>query len=722
MDKNVGSVDLEELKRVREELNRERGIENDPNMYSNYNPDRNKEDNQNDSAVESSSMDSEEKSMENFSNHENQDNTNASDFNNETVDNFNNSEPINFENFEVNQNQQIESSQPQEIENNFENNNSISESTTTEMNTQNKANEDDEKPAEKDFSVYDNFAAFEVNDGKPVSFNEDNGELIGDEPDLMLKKSDYIDTHDSENQNEQSSENLSNETETHGELTEKKPKDYLIEVTPIESEQLSNQNINLDNNIASNNEDKVEYDFSGGEDNDDEVETISDEEFMKLLNGEDIEGLDDEKTDEEKKENIVTQNTDTQANKIENNGLQSDDKTEGSNEDNLDELLKQGKLGELLIDNQENNNQEVENTISEDKVESEEVNQNQPQITENDEENKPFTTDKNEENQTEPNTSFFRRRKPDYESTINYREVNQANFEKQNKAYDLNDDEVIEKEDDDFYHEIDSFNFIDVISADEFKDNGNLTYILGKDEENKTIYSNLKDSLNFVIFGNNKEDISAELNSVIISLMLKNSVDDINLIICDTDKSSKFRVYDGSNYMFFNRVANSNREIFDAFSEISIEINSRYDKFASMSVKNLDDYNLKVDANNKLPYLLVIYNNYSNNENAEFYDEINSSLFSMLKLGRLVGVYVILTSNSKIDNPSINYNFPTRLAFKQETEDESVSTLGVNNASKIKGESEFIWFSVLENMCLHLIAPSLSDNEVKNLIQTIENN
>lgn len=722
MDKNVGSVDLEELKRVREELNRERGIENDPNMYSNYNPDRNKEDNQNDSAVESSSMDSEEKSMENFSNHENQDNTNASDFNNETVDNFNNSEPINFENFEVNQNQQIEGGQPQKIENNFENNNIISES-TTEMNTQNKANEDDEKPAEKDFSVYDNFAAFEVNDGKPVSFNEDNGELIGDEPDLMLKKSDYIDTHNSENQNEQSSENLLNKTETHGELTEKKPKDYLIEVTPIESEQLSNQNKNPDENITNNNEDRVEYDFSGGEDNDEEVETISDEDFMKLLNGEDVEGLDDENLEEDKKEKLETENSDTQAKIVDNNELQSDSKIESSNEDNLDEFLKQGKLGELLVDNQEkNDNQEIENAISEDKVESEKVNQNQPQITENDEENKPFSSEKNEENQTESNTSFFRRRKPDYESTINYREVNQANFEKQNKTYDLNDDEIVEKEDDDFYHEIDSFNFIDAISADEFKDNGNLTYILGKDDENKTIYSNLKDSLNFVIFGNNKDDISAELNSILISLMLKNSVDDINLIICDTDKSSKFRVYDGSNYMFFNRVANSNREIFDAFSEISIEINSRYDKFASMSVKNLDDYNLKVDVNNKLPYLLVIYNNYSNNENAEFYDEINSSLFSMLKLGRLVGVYVILTSNSKIDNPSINYNFPTRLAFKQETEDESVSTLGVNNASKIKGESEFIWFSVLENKCLHLIAPSLSNDEMKNLIQTIENN
>ena len=712
MDKNVGSVDLEELKRVREELNRERGIENDPNMYSNYNPDRNKEDNQNDSLVESSSMDSEEKSMESFSDQENQDNTNISNFNNEIVERLNNSEPINFDNFEVNQNQPIESSQSQEIESSFESNNDSVANSTAEMNTQNKVNEDDEKPAEKDFSVYDNFAAFEVNDGKPVSFNEDNNsELIGDEPDLMLKKSDYIDNQNNEKQNEQFGEDLINTTEPHIELTEKKPKDYLIEVTPIESEQLSNQNKNLDENITNNNEDKVEYDFSGGENNDEEVETISDEDFMKLLNGEDVEGLDDENLEEDKKEKLETENSDTQAKTVDNNELQSDNKTESSNEDNLDEFLKQGKLGELLVDNQENDNQEVENSISKDKVELEEVTQYQPQ-----------TSEKNEENQTESNTSFFRRRKPDYESTINYREVNQANFEKQNKTYDLNDDEIVEKEDDDFYHEIDSFNFIDAISADEFKDNGNLTYILGKDDENKTIYSNLKDSLNFVIFGNNKDDISAELNSILISLMLKNSVDDINLIICDTDKSSKFRTYDGSNYMFFNRVANSNREIFDAFSEVSVEINSRYDKFASMSVKNLDDYNLKVDANNKLPYLLVVYNNYSNNENAEFYDEINSSLFSMLKLGRLVGVYVILTSDSKIDNPSINYNFPTRLAFKQETEDESVSTLGVNNASKIKGESEFIWFSVLENKCLHLIAPSLSNDEIKNLIQTIENN
>ena len=39
MDKNVGGVDLEELMRAREELDRERGVETDPDMYNDYGKD-----------------------------------------------------------------------------------------------------------------------------------------------------------------------------------------------------------------------------------------------------------------------------------------------------------------------------------------------------------------------------------------------------------------------------------------------------------------------------------------------------------------------------------------------------------------------------------------------------------------------------------------------------------------------------------------------------------
>ena len=46
MDKNVSGVDLDELLKARQELNAERGIETDPNMYNDYNPNRENEEKQ----------------------------------------------------------------------------------------------------------------------------------------------------------------------------------------------------------------------------------------------------------------------------------------------------------------------------------------------------------------------------------------------------------------------------------------------------------------------------------------------------------------------------------------------------------------------------------------------------------------------------------------------------------------------------------------------------
>ena len=40
MDKNVSGVDLEELRKAREELDRERGVETDPNLYNDYKQNR----------------------------------------------------------------------------------------------------------------------------------------------------------------------------------------------------------------------------------------------------------------------------------------------------------------------------------------------------------------------------------------------------------------------------------------------------------------------------------------------------------------------------------------------------------------------------------------------------------------------------------------------------------------------------------------------------------
>ena len=59
MDKNVSSVNLDELKAARESLDRERGLETYPNMYNDYDPEKHK-----------AEREQEKLARENASNHE----------------------------------------------------------------------------------------------------------------------------------------------------------------------------------------------------------------------------------------------------------------------------------------------------------------------------------------------------------------------------------------------------------------------------------------------------------------------------------------------------------------------------------------------------------------------------------------------------------------------------------------------------------------------------
>lgn len=618
MDKNVGSVDLEELKRAREELNRERGIETDPNMYANYNPDRN---------------------------HEETTQASESNENSSTA----NSSEVSYENNLNNSANQATANE----ENNTSNNQASQELTATQSNE----NLNDE---EKDFSVYDNFSQFEVNSGEPVSYSDEN-EVKNSETtrernieenengiirEISLNQNEEAQGNEQPNKNEFLENSLSEQT--NAESTENNPLD-------------SNNSGQFEN---SSNNDVIEFNFNSKQDDemedadDEEIETISDEEFLKMLNGEE----DITNTNLDSKSNTSNEND------LKNNTFSSQNKEEKIEQNNkVSEVNDEGKL--------DNSNKDSSNQLAIEKLNTDESNF----IDEN------------------SNISTAKQLKNEY-----------------NDAQDTSD-EV------EYLKEIDEFNYIDAISTDDFKENGNLTYLLGRNEEGNNVYSNFKDSLNSIFFGNNLDEIYDELNSIILSLMLKNSNTGINFVLFDTNKSSKLKIYNNSSYMFFNRLASTNKEIFDAFSEISNEINSRYDKFATKMVRNLDDYNENVEQEQKLPYIIIVYNNYSSNVNAEYYDEINASLFSTLKLGRLVGVYVIVASNGEIEDQNINYNLPTRASFQENNEDEAISKIGISDPCRIKGANEFIWYSVIENKCLHLKSPKLTTLEAEQIIKNIEN-
>lgn len=272
------------------------------------------------------------------------------------------------------------------------------------------------------------------------------------------------------------------------------------------------------------------------------------------------------------------------------------------------------------------------------------------------------------------------------------------------------------------YPPLPDYSFVDIIALDEFKDSHKLSFLLGKDEDGENVYGNLRDFYNMVIFGKESTAATNVVHSTLLSLILKNTIEEINFVICDSKNDSKFEAYNSSSYMYFNRIAKTNKEILDTLIEVGKELEERYKLLASVGVKSIEQYNViaKNDNLKPLPYLLTVFNNYSKAVQLTESDKINSCLYQILKLGRIVGLYLIIVANGPIRSDEVNYNLPTRIAFKTEEEIDSVTTLGEAGAESLMVDDEFLYSTVDAESTTHIKAPMLTQVEIELLVQNIE--
>lgn len=293
--------------------------------------------------------------------------------------------------------------------------------------------------------------------------------------------------------------------------------------------------------------------------------------------------------------------------------------------------------------------------------------------------------------------------------------------EEENKAESA-EQSLEEKPDENLLKKIDDAKFINLIRTKEFMESDSLTCIYGTDEENNVFCQNFKDFYNTAIFSDNDENVFDLFSSVIMSLLLKNTKFDVKFAICDAKIGGKFNIYNSLSYMFFDRIAESNREIIEALKEISLEIDSRYKSLAKAGTNSIEKFNAEMKKAKiaPLPYLVLFFNNYSRAYHLDDSNEINTQLSYILRFGRLVGVYAYVVSFDENLAENINYNLQTRIAYKVDLKDTSITELGEEGAELINANDEFIVKTLYSDKLIHLKAPKISQKEIELLIKNIE--
>lgn len=268
--------------------------------------------------------------------------------------------------------------------------------------------------------------------------------------------------------------------------------------------------------------------------------------------------------------------------------------------------------------------------------------------------------------------------------------------------------------------EISSLEFVNVLSMQEFKNSDNFTFVLGRTETGNILFESLKNCYNIAFFANNNS--YEMLNTLLLSLMLKNSASEFKFALLDGKNTNTFNYYDASKYLFGGSVAKSEDEILNKLSDVIGELEARYHTLAKFNVRNIDEYNILAKSSGvpKLAHILLVVDGYNELMQSANFEKITNLIYQILRLGRIAGIYVIVVADKNINEDIINFNLPARIGFRCEKNSDSVAMIGESGIDKLANDNEFLYSSINFENAKHLRQPTLSSAITKILIENIE--
>ena len=272
----------------------------------------------------------------------------------------------------------------------------------------------------------------------------------------------------------------------------------------------------------------------------------------------------------------------------------------------------------------------------------------------------------------------------------------------------------------------------EILESGEFKKaKSKLTIALGKSITGESFVADLTRMPHLLIAGATGSGKSVCINSLISSILFKASPEEVRLLMVDP-KVVELTVYNGIPHLLVPVITEPQRAS-EALRWTVAEMEVRYRKLAELGVRNLADYNRKLEKVNQvdsqagiepiksLPYIVVIVD--------EFADlmltapaDVETSVMSLAQKSRAVGIHIILATQ----RPSVNVitgvikaNFPSRIAFQVPSKTDSRTILDLNGAERLLGRGDMLFLPGGQGEPIRVHGAYISGDEIERLVQSL---
>jgi len=206
------------------------------------------------------------------------------------------------------------------------------------------------------------------------------------------------------------------------------------------------------------------------------------------------------------------------------------------------------------------------------------------------------------------------------------------------------------------------------------------------------------------------------LNSTICCLLLHNSPNSLRFIMIDP-KRVELTPFNSIPHLAVPVITDAEKAV-SILRWLNQEMDKRYQKLATVSARNIEAYNKKVEGEERLPYIVLVIDELADLMMTGF-DEVEHIICRLAQLARATGIHlVVATQRPSVDVVTglIKANFPTRISFAVTSQVDSRTILDIAGAEKLLGRGDMLYMPTEAAKPKRLQGCYVSDAETERLV------
>ena len=213
----------------------------------------------------------------------------------------------------------------------------------------------------------------------------------------------------------------------------------------------------------------------------------------------------------------------------------------------------------------------------------------------------------------------------------------------------------------------------------------------GKNIKGDVIYADFDEFPHMLCAGTTGSGKSIFTNSIIVTLIMRNSPDDLKMVLIDPKKVEMSRYKDMPHLLC--PIITEAKEAKVLMEKLCQEMEERYQLFAQNGCSNIKEFNEDAPGLGleKLPYIMIFFDEYA--DIVDQCKEISMPVVSIAQKARACGIHLSIATqrpSTNVVTGVIKANLPTHVALMMASAVDSMTIIGEGGAEKLIGKGDML--------------------------------